>query len=131
MDPLGYTIAQLLAGLVPQRVGRPLVVEWLTWAEHRADECSAWVIGDPATVADFIVQQARMGAGGPSLVPAFRGGDLEGRVVALLEAPADPVRRSAYMGLGFSLSATLAALLLGLGGYQIHTLVESLLHLFP
>lgn len=130
-DPLSYTVAQLFGGLVPQRVATPLVASWLNWAERRADECAAQEVGDPALVAQFLVRQVQISGQECSLVPSFRGGDLEARVVALLDVPKHPLRLSSDTGACLPLSAALGALvLLALCGFQIHGLIERLLHLF-
>jgi Zn-dependent protease with chaperone function len=123
-DPLSYITARFLAGLVPPRVGKPLVASWLSFAERRADEHAARSIGDRALVAEFLLRQARMGQ--HALIPSFVGGDVEARIVALLDAPAHPLRLSSDVAWGLMVSALLAALLMGLFGFQIHKVVEHL-----
>ena len=128
-DPLTHAAGCLLAGLVPERLSRPLLRGWLSRAEHRADMTAARAVGDTLTVAEFLVRQARQGMA-PSLIPAFSGGELEGRVRELLSAPDRPPRLASDLGLGLPLTAAALAAV-GLFGFQIHSLLEHLLRLHP
>ncbi len=128
-DPLTHTVGRLLAGLVPERHGRPLLEGWLAQAEQRADLEAIRVTGDALAVAELLLEQARRSAA-PSLVPAFTGGRVETRIRTMLQAPARPPRLSSDLTFAVPLAA-MALLTVGLFGFQIHSALERLLLLHP
>ena len=128
-DPLTHTAGSLLAGLVPARLGQPLLHGWLAWAERRADLAAARAAGGMLDVAELLVRQARLDLT-PALVPSFAAHGVEGRVRALLAGPALAPRLISDLSLTVPLTAA-ALLAVGLFGFQIHSVLERLLRLHP
>ena len=128
-DLLTHTTGRLLQGLVPRRLGGPLLQGWLASAEQRADAVAACDVGDPLAVAALLLRQTRENVS-PSLVPGFTGHGLQGRIRALLADPVGPARLHSDLGLGLPLAAA-SLIMAGLLGYQIHAALEQLLHLHP
>ncbi len=81
-DSSALILGKLLAALSPPSA-QALLRWWQAAAEHEADRAAAREVGDPLSVAEFLLRQHR--AIGPAPAPAFHGAATERRVRALAE----------------------------------------------
>lgn len=126
-DHLRSILDRLMASLLPDRVGRPLLARLELAREQACDAMAARTEGGALAVASALAEVVRLGVAHPKGAMSVSAGSIEARVRYLLEPPQPPGRSRRIAEIG-ALVTALALLGAGPAHHAIERLVTFILH---